>query len=222
MSLISYWNMNDTASPLVDSVNANNLPKIAGTFSSKAGKKNNAIYCDASTGYLNTTPSNLPTGNANFSHSFWLKPTQNNSDYVLMSSGASVWSVQGTQYDIAFTSSHWFYLGFNSTGAWINDSNIPLNVWTHVVITKGAGTTIQNILFYANTKKITPTTYGNSATVNLSANYINLNGLALNATTPTIGYRTIFTIDEWRFYNHVLSQQEINALYNIKPQILIF
>lgn len=202
--LVGYYPFNGNANDL--SVNGNNLTVNGATLTTDRFENTNSAY------YFNGVANNLLAtntkglNNTNYTYSFWMyneeSPASNGLSSLLeLGSGGS--------YGQLFNLTNNYY---NTTG-WATGSNyksyhsgvLPLtNTWYHVLVTRDNNT----LVTYVNNVplSIVPT--------NENAYYASSNNLYVGARSGlTPGQFFKGKIDDLRFYDRVLNQEEIAALF---------
>ncbi len=153
---------------------------------------------DGSIRINNNTGSNVST----ISVLFWIKPSTNATGSI------EVIIIKGTQYKIYLNASDrklsWSASGISNISSW----SPPSNVWSHVAVTNNGS----NLTFYVNG------VVNSSFLSSIGSPGINSPVIGADAADGT-GFNG--TLDEFRIYNHILSAQEINTIYNNRSDIIV-
>jgi hypothetical protein len=186
--LIAQYNFNNTLNDVLGNTPFNALSTV--TFGAdRNGNQNEALYL--LDGSRTASIANLPTGNAERTVSFWLKPItiQTSDNVVFMYGNPSA----NNAYGFSFKPTT-----INNFG-WANDltgsATIPVNTWKHIVC--AYSTSGQATVYVDGVSTLT----GSKPTWNTSSTGFVLSGIH--------GY-----IDDLKIYNYALSQQEITNLFN--------
>jgi hypothetical protein len=198
-NLIGFWSFNSNANDL--SIN-NNHGTVSGAtlVSDRFGNINSAYHFDGND-YISIPHSTTLNMQDSISFSVWLKPEILTGTRMIF--GKSNYSTQ-TNYLLRVKPSgyiQWEYNGYTET----DSVPLQLNTWHHIVVTASDPTQIKKI--YIDNQ--------------LVKEIIATSGAFGQVTNPfTIGYASygseyfIGAIDDIRMYNSVLSEIEIDALFN--------
>jgi len=202
--LLAYWNLN-TTSWLDSSGNGNTLTGHGGVTLG-TGIISGCALISSSGGYLNNSSTNFDVGAADISVSVWIKP---------LSYGSQAFGLAGSVFDLRdLDLTNAWLLIFGPSGnlivwegapAYTSTAIISLNTWTHIVLSRNAGTTS----FYINGSL--NGTFSDAE--NFQSQLITVGGVYDFPGDPdTLQYDG--NIDEFGFWNRALSGAEITSLYN--------
>ncbi len=198
-SLIGFWPFNGNADDL--SVNNNNGTVNGATLvPDRFGNNNSAYYFDGSD-YISIPHSTTLNMQDSLSFSVWVKPESLSGTRMVF--GKSNYTTK-TNYLLRIKPSgyiQWEYNGYTNT------DSVPLqiNTWSHIVVTASGPGQVKRVYINNQLVKETLTSSGPFGMI----------------TNPfTIGYASygseyfVGAIDDIRMYNKVLSDSEIDALFN--------
>jgi len=211
--LIGHWLFNNN---LVDSSGHGNDGANKGVTFVQGFLEQGAYF--NSTGYVQLNDSDDEFKIANKTISVWIKPA--NLDGLKM-----LFSLGGSQYYFGTYDRRLYISLVNSTGGQLPSADrylsppnsVPLNEWFHVVyVVHMINATHYTFYAYINGIKQTPVSKsdGLNTTISSYSNYIS-NIATMGAHTST-SYKFNGTIDDMRFYNRVLSQEEVTTIFEYK------
>jgi len=131
-------------------ITANGTPKVQAfqpfspTASYTAAAYGGSSYFNGSTDYL-TTPANtaFAFGTGDFTVEAWIYTTSRigSGNYGSLITGAQVYGVS-SDWILCLTSTGllYFQIGVSSSGAYLSNTAVPLNSWTHVAFSRASGT----------------------------------------------------------------------------------
>ena len=151
----------------------------------------------------------------NFTISCWIKPIDSLGSVQTIASCRNSVNLTGWILYISQTNMLQFWTGIGSGSTWNGSTEslfpMSINVWTHISITLNKTTSA--FVLYIN---------GNVIQTTGTRIYVNNNGTNLRigaGTNETIGSLILKNgtlIDDFRFYNKVLTQAEINVIYGYR------
>jgi len=220
--LVGYWDFEETGTSATDrSGNGNTGSMYNGTTTdpldlhttaSKVGSR--AASFDGGNDFAKYVGNNTGlSGNASYSFSLWMKPTNVATDNQILLALVGANSGTGISASL-FIPSVDGAVGFHTGGCGQNTANGVLsnNQWQHVVVTwRGGGTIGAGTKMYVNgVEKSTTNIYGN-CTPNLAAVKIVMGAgwWDADANYPYAG-----SLDDVRIYNKTLSVTEVQSVYN--------
>lgn len=151
-------------------------------------------------------PNAVLDGKSDFSISFWIKPTSDNSNGLLSGSSSTI----GNEILIFLGSTNKISFNIKNTSISIH-SGIDLNVWNHIAVSRN-GTTGDALIFVngeIEARGVLPT--GNLEIVSLLLGN-DQDGAGGGNLDPNQQYKGIF--DDVVFYDETLCQLQIEELYN--------
>lgn len=187
-----------------------------------AWQNNYSLSFDGVDDYLDAGNSPLYTPTTNgWSVSFWFKKSVNGSQAIINKTGKFAgggvfdkeWAINNR-----FNNKLLFKLHFNNSTANYVDfesvQTLPLNQWTHIVITYDGSQTDTGFNMYIDNQLLNST--NNLATVSLTGSYgsvfAGVSPLYMSRSSGT-GYYEMF-IDEFILYKKVIDAATVNHLYN--------
>lgn len=199
-SLIGYWPFNGNANDM--SINTNNGTVNGATLTTdRFGLNNRAYYFNGVDNYISIPHSSTLNMNGPLSFSVWVKPETLSGTRMIF--GKSNYTNK-TNYLLRIKPNgyiQWEYNGYTDT----DSVPLQLNTWHHIVVTASGPGQIKRV--YIDKILIKETT-SSSGPFGFISNPL------------TIGYRSISgeyfmgSIDDIRMYNKVLTETEINELFN--------
>jgi hypothetical protein len=215
--LVAYYPFNGNAND--ESGNGNNGIVYGATLTTdRFGNANHAYSFDGISNYIIVTDGSQFNFSNILSVSLWVKPKSTQVAHAALidkshSHGSNgwiqkSWAIQQTEND---TNVYYFNFQNNNTAFYNNRFSLEQNIWTHVFIVKE-----NNIIkIYINNKLIATSVEGS---VNIDTN--GDKPLLIGSINNTIGSVKSTDrhfngmIDDIRIYNRVLSDSEIQAIYN--------
>jgi hypothetical protein len=202
--LLSYWKL-DTDSWVDSSGNEVALTSHGGVTLG-TGIISDCALISSSGGYLDNSSTNFNVGTADISASVWIKP---------LSYGSEAFGLAGSVFDlrIAGATNAWL-LAFDPNGnlivyesgvVYTSTTTIPLNTWTHIVLSRNSGTTS----FYINGSL--DGTFSDAE--DFQSQLITVGSVYDFQGDPDV-LQYNGNIDEFGFWNRALSASEVTLLYN--------
>ncbi len=207
--LISYWPFDGNANDSGPADNDGTITNVVLVTGVKGVTDTAYDFDDFQNDYITFTNPNITTA---YSSSVWIKPRS--------FPAVGQWTVyrDAMLANISLTgyNSQPVTCNYNSDGSWANtvecSTSIPLNEWTHIACTQGPNQSIFINGVLCNTTYDVPahTRGGGTLTV----------GAWLGSRDYPDEYSGFDgSIDELRFYDRELSEQEVNNIYNVeKPE----
>jgi hypothetical protein len=199
-SLMGYWPFSGNANDM--SINNNNGAVIGATLTTdRFGLNNRAYHFNGANNYISIPQSATLNMNDSLSFSVWVKPETLTETRMVF--GKSNY-VTATNYLLRVKPNgyiQWEYDGYTDT----DSVPLQLNTWHHIVVTASAPGQIKRVYIDNQLIKETITSSG---------------PFGLVSNPLTIGARSIGgeyfngAIDDIRMYNKVLTEMEIDALFN--------
>ncbi|MES2680059.1 MAG: LamG-like jellyroll fold domain-containing protein [Bacteroidota bacterium] len=182
--------------------------------SDRFGKPNSAYNFNGVNNYISLPPASFVGLNV-YSYSLWMKPTSNaTSGFIAYSVGSSTDPYcLSVNYNSPTVFAGSYNVGSNPLQSYIFSpaNNAFFNNWIHVVVTRNATT----LTMYVNSVLVQQQATAN--TNNQPANYGSAPYRALLGARSSLANFFPGGIDELRVYTSVLTQNDVNALYNEAP-----
>jgi hypothetical protein len=194
--LLGYWKLDGNSQ---DSLGLSNGTDTNVTYS--AGKINQGANFNGN-GQI-ALGNTIPLDPFNWSMSIWFNLSSTNGRlFAYHGDGPTIWSYSGYQMAIVHSGGIDFYFGFT----------IPLNTWTHVVVTRSGTSSADNIwTAYRNGVQTAQSTIGAGG----SSLFTSTQGVSLGSSTaPGFTEYITGTLDEAGIWNRALTQAEVITLYN--------
>jgi hypothetical protein len=221
-TLLGYWNFDfgnsshtfDLSSygndgEYISGTTNSDTDKIRGNYSTLRGYSNDSIKINPSSLYNNF----FENGG---SVSFWVNPSAGlNQDFVV-----SVGNLTDTQWYINIRNDgfgsealQFGHLFTSNSAYWIIDEGISINEWTHIVVTYNRSSITNKPQFYSNT--VLNVSYSTEITpIGTPSSSSNFTHLTFGIRERDMGWELVGGLDEVILFDRIISQDEINALYN--------
>ncbi|MES2680048.1 MAG: LamG-like jellyroll fold domain-containing protein [Bacteroidota bacterium] len=213
-SLIAYYPFCGNANDL--SGNGNNGTVVGASLTSdRFGNPGNAYDFNGTSNYISLPPASFASLNV-YSYSMWIKPSSTlTTGFIAFSVGASSqpWCMS-MNYNSPNIFAGCYNNGSSPVQSYIISSAVPITSWIHLVFTRD----LTSIKLYVNSLQVAATSF--SSTNNQTANYGTGTFAANFGARSNLSYYFPGKIDDARMYSSVLSQNDVNALYNESPAMI--
>lgn len=193
-NLVSYYSFEETTGNMLDGAWKNNLIGYNLTIG-ETGVIGKAISFNKTSYAINSTTSNLPSGNVAKTMNIWVYPKENQ---FTMFGGFGTATI-GQDFQIGMWNGHIAIFGYGSD--WDTNVALPLNVWSMITVTSDTTTT----KIYRNGTLVATGAYSWNTATNL---------IELGAEVSSNNYKFNGTIDEFGIWNYTMNATEANSLWN--------
>jgi PKD repeat protein len=202
---VGYWRLGDTGTGVAAVVGpaGTAVGGVTSTAGALVGDADAARSFDGSTGYLSVPSATALNPTGDLSVEAWAKPDVVHSGAVLQKGGASGYSVW--QYRLSMTSGgQWRGTVFVGSTAYAvtSPASATLGVWTHLVLTRSAGT----LSLYVN--GALAATAASTGTLNTTSSILGIGRSGESATSWFDG-----SVDEVAVYGQALTASRVAAHY---------
>lgn len=215
MSLVGYWKLNETSGDVVKDDSGNGYDGLVSPTGLEnnwvAGHLNNAFNCAAQQIInIDSTPLLEYDFNLAWSWSFWVKTTNSNNAAIIRKEG----NFEDPGYRIILNGSRLDFKimeNLNNHNIRLEDGGVIDGNWHHIVITASHDGGLEGFKIYVdNILRSTSVVTGGSQI-----------GSILTSNPTKIGYSTwTGALDAIRMYNHELSVEEIDVLFNEAAEVI--
>ena len=215
--LVGYWPLDgattnwrtNTTADLSGNGNAGQMIDMSTSTSPTIGKIGQALKFNGTSQYINNTAFSWPTINKAITIAFWTKTPGCTSSSLCSAFTIGNDTNNRIQAHVPWNDNvlYWDYGGGGvGSGRHIADFTPYLNKWTHVVLTSDG---VSQSQIYFNGNLVTNDSTANSPSVGLTGIYI--------GTFPACCGQSLHNgpIDDFRVYNRVLTQGEVQQLYHL-------